>query len=84
MQNLSVFKILNFMGYKNESDQLDSDEFERFIKMLYSEIDKEEVNTIFASAKSEGNKKISIKEIASLFANNYVNLDSVFDNIPKF
>ena len=52
--------------------------------MLYSEIDKEEVNTIFASAKSEGNKKISIKEIASLFANNYVNLDSVFDNIPKF
>ena len=49
------------MGYKNETDQLDSHEFERFIRMLYSEIDKEEVNLLFNSSKSEGSKKISIK-----------------------
>ena len=49
------------MGYKNESDQLDNDEFDRFIKMLYSEIDKEELNTIFEHAKETGKKVISIK-----------------------
>ena len=61
MQNLSIFRILNFMGYKNESDQLDADEFDRFIKMLNSEIDKEDLNTIFNNAKQEGKKTISIK-----------------------
>ena len=35
-QNLCIFKILQHMNYSNESDKLNVEEFERFLKYLYS------------------------------------------------